>query len=186
MQNTAFLYYSKKTHENIAFIPLNGIIHSEVTSSFHILYIPYIPHISYIFPIYSPYIPYTLCLFHIAMENHHGLIGINRYSNHLFLWTIYTMAMLVITRGYIPLIFPRFSHIKPLIKPPFLVDKPPFSYDFPIYSQPPFPSHPSHPSYPPSGWCNSSFCCCASATVSSKVREVADNSPFRKARSPWS
>jgi hypothetical protein len=35
-------------------------------------------------------------LFNIAMENHHFL-----KANHLFLWAIYTMAMLVITRGYI-------------------------------------------------------------------------------------
>jgi hypothetical protein len=33
----------------------------------------------------------------------HGKSQFLRTVNHLFLWAIYTMAMLVITRGYIPL-----------------------------------------------------------------------------------
>ena len=37
----------------------------------------------------------VIWLFHIAMENHHA---INREINYK--WVIYTMAMLVITRGY--------------------------------------------------------------------------------------
>ena len=37
----------------------------------------------------------TIWLFNIAMENHH----FKRTVNHHFLWAIYTMAMLVITRG---------------------------------------------------------------------------------------
>ena len=41
------------------------------------------------------YLSLTLWSFNIAMENHHF-----EEVNHLFLWAIYTMAMLVITRGY--------------------------------------------------------------------------------------
>ena len=39
---------------------------------------------------------YHLVMTNIAMENHHF-----QKVNHLFLWAIYTMAMLVITRGYV-------------------------------------------------------------------------------------
>ena len=41
----------------------------------------------------------TLWLFNIAMENP-SWMEVSSWENHLFLWTIYTMAMLVITRGY--------------------------------------------------------------------------------------
>ena len=52
----------------------------------------------------------TIWLFNIAMENHHK-------------WAIYTMAMLVITRGYIPFVdgYPKSSILigLPIINEPF-------------------------------------------------------------------
>ena len=41
----------------------------------------------------------TIWLFNIAMENPNHM-EVSSWENHLFLWAIYTMAMLVITRGY--------------------------------------------------------------------------------------
>ena len=44
---------------------------------------------------------YTIWLFNIAMENPSSMeVLMGNMENHLFLWAIYTMAMLVITRGY--------------------------------------------------------------------------------------
>ena len=45
----------------------------------------------------NQYIYSTICLFNIANWKDPALL---RTVNHLFLWAIYTMAMLVITRGY--------------------------------------------------------------------------------------
>ena len=43
------------------------------------------------------------------MENHHAITV--KGKNHLFLWVIYTMAMLVITRpGNIPRIWTQLGH----------------------------------------------------------------------------
>ena len=52
----------------------------------------------------------TLWLFNIAMENHHLL-----YRNHLFLWAIYTMAML---NNQVVIL--AFYHCFPLLNPCFL------------------------------------------------------------------
>ena len=43
---------------------------------------------------------YTIWLFNIAMENPRTKWCFFEWEHHLFLWAIYTMAMLVITRGY--------------------------------------------------------------------------------------
>ena len=46
----------------------------------------------------SPY--YPLVMTNIAMENPNHKMEVYSWENHLFLWAIYTMAMLVITRVY--------------------------------------------------------------------------------------